>query len=172
MISEAQFELLNLFTADFDSQQPAHSTKNDTDYVLQSIWTILHDQPKLVEHALEVLDQCGRSIHSQLNQSNTFNSVIGVGVGGNKSIRQVVDPTGRYFFLVNGSQHQEYFCLNNFCSCQNFSQLSLLQQLDGRKLICKHLLAVRIGLALDMIDVCSCSFENFLTAFLANSTVA
>lgn len=168
MISEAQFELLNLFTANFDSQQTEHSTTDNTDYVLQSIWTILHDQPKLVEHALEVLDQCGRSTHSHFNQSHTFNSVISVG---NKSIRRVVDPAGRYFFLVNGSQHQEYICLDNFCSCQNFAQLSLLQQSGERKIICKHLLAVRIGLALRVIDVCSCSFENFLSAFLAISTL-
>jgi predicted nucleic acid-binding Zn finger protein len=147
MLSEAQYEILTavlpLRTRSYNERE---STSVIADIVLQSVWHVLHDQPKLIEHAMEVIDIDGKL---------------------RNPIQQYTDSSGRCFFLVRGSLGQDYLCLEQYCSCQNFAQLSFGHE---RKVMCKHLLALRISSTLGLTNVNNCTNESFLSTFLAAST--
>lgn len=136
MISDTQFELLHTLV-DISNTK---STK-DSDSILHSLCTTLHDQPKLLEHALEILDNDGKY----------------------KPVRQFTDPSQRRFFVVRGAQGQDYICFEQYCSCQSFSQLS---RSCNTRVLCKHMLAVHIACAMHGTDDHSISSEEFATTML------
>lgn len=48
-----------------------------------------------------------------------------------------------------GSKDREYLCLRQYCSCRSYSQMA---RNEGRKVLCKHLLAVKIARAMNLLD--------------------
>jgi SWIM zinc finger len=61
--------------------------------------------------------------------------------------------TSRVFWKVpsqsfRGAQQRDYTCTEKFCSCRSFSEMA---RTTTSEILCKHLLAVRIGTALNMI---------------------
>lgn len=110
---------------------------SDTESVLRAANFILHDEKKLLEVAVEVLDERPQPI------------------------RKVQSSCGRHFWLVAGSRGHTYVCLENFCHCRSFSEVLLSPQVvpgrpdqlpDEMKCdvpMCKHLLAVQLAEAID-----------------------
>lgn len=111
MLSEAQWEALEFWTED------AASSGVETEIVLSTVWSILRDQPKLIEHALTILDNDPKAC----------------------AIKRFTDATYRHFYTVRDEEEgEENICFENFCSCPSFAQLSSGHEM---KIMCKHLLA-------------------------------
>ena len=63
----------------------------------------------------------------------------------------VAEPSNRRYFCVKSERKTQnpYVCFENYCSCFDFSR----EVLPGRKLFCKHLLAIRFANALQWKDI-------------------
>jgi predicted nucleic acid-binding Zn finger protein len=130
MLSEAQWEALEFWTED------AASSGVETEIVLSTVWSILRDQPKLIEHALSILDKDPKA------------SVV----------KRFTDASNRHFYTVRGEEEEEEnICFENFCSCPSFAQLSSGHEM---KIMCKHLLATRIARALNSAEEINASPEQ------------
>ena len=63
----------------------------------------------------------------------------------------VAEPSNRHYFYVKSERKTQnpYVCFENYCSCFDFSR----EVLKGRKLFCKHLLAIRFANATGWKDL-------------------
>lgn len=129
MSSEAQWEALEFWT------ENAASSRVETEIVLSTVWSILRDQPKLIEHALNILDKDPKSC----------------------AVKRFTDAFSRHFYTVRGEEDDESICFENFCSCPSFAQLSSGHEM---KIMCKHLLAIRIARALNSVEEIHASPEH------------
>lgn len=130
MLSEAQWEAL-----DFWAEEETSSATVDTESVLSTMWSILRDQPKLIEHALNILDNDPKYC----------------------AVKRYTDSTNRHFYTVRGEDDDENVCFESFCSCPGFAQLSCGHEM---KIMCKHLLATRIARALKIAECVHSSLEQ------------
>ena len=75
-----------------------------------------------------------------------------LGILNKKLITKVVaEPSKRHYICVQSERKSQnpYICFNSYCSCYDFSR----EVLTGKKLLCKHLLAVRLAGALEWKDL-------------------
>ena len=75
-----------------------------------------------------------------------------LGILNKKLITKVVaEPSKRHYICVQSERKSQnpYICFNRYCSCYDFSR----EVLAGKKIICKHLLAVRLAGALEWKDL-------------------
>ena len=144
-LSCAQMELMDviLMDAEHRKQKSIESnipmcTEEQKLRLLQAIHFIMHDQLMLVESSIDVLD----NVHH------------------GHPIRKVISASsGREFWKVSSTftsnrshstfAKNHYVCTTTYCSCKRFAEQAKVFCNDG--LLCKHLLAVRIGTALNLI---------------------
>ena len=81
----------------------------------------------------------------------------------------VAEPSNRHYFYVKSERKTQnpYVCFENYCSCFDFSR----EVLTGRKLFCKHLLAIRFANAiawkgLNVRKATDAEFGSWLTTTL------
>jgi predicted nucleic acid-binding Zn finger protein len=104
----------------------------------------LSDQEKILDAALEIFDN--NSVHDDKSLTRSL-----------PVIEYTCDLAGetsegerrRSFYKVIGSKDREYLCLRQYCSCRSYSQMA---RNEGRKVLCKHLLAVKIARAMNLLD--------------------
>ena len=63
----------------------------------------------------------------------------------------IAKPSGRHYFCVNSERKMRnpYICFHNYCSCIDFAR----EVLCGKKMFCKHMLAIRFSSALSWKDL-------------------
>jgi predicted nucleic acid-binding Zn finger protein len=143
MLSEVQFDLLNSFQARFSSLPDSADSQVQ---VLKAVNFALFDHRKLLESAIEVL---GDDVHAPKIKSYKCVSCE------------------RFCWKVRGSHDKEYTCLEKFCSCPHFFNQCKVTQ--GR-VICKHLLAIKIQCMLRPFQFESVSDERFIELICSDST--
>lgn len=124
--SELQVTLMNAFlrTAEDGSKELPKEA------ILKQIGFILWDHQPLVENCLELFDDETKRIRRIKSASTT-----------------------RFFWKVpsqsfRGAQKKDYVCTEKFCSCRSFLELA---KSTKSEILCKHLLAIRMGTALGMV---------------------
>jgi predicted nucleic acid-binding Zn finger protein len=115
--------------------------------VLKSLDFALFDNRKLLESAVEMIGEDGRHSIKQ------FSSV----------------SCGRKCWKVRGSQDREYTCLSSFCSCPSYLMQS--KQASGR-VLCKHLLAIKIAGMLGSVEKEEVSDERFVDLLCQETSVS
>ena len=135
MLSPPQKELCDKF---LDSTK----TWENSDHVLRLACFYLHDQRKVLEGALEVLDGQERI------QCFAFQPECG---------------RRRCFWRVPGATGKSaaYTCVEYGCDCHRYIELAKSSDVEHEPM-CKHLIAVRVGTALGLIDVTLLSDEDFV----------
>lgn len=123
--SELQTEMMSSYLH-VDSYG-AHPSKET---VLKQVTFILYDQQPLVENSLDLLDDETKRITRIKSAS-----------------------TSRVFWKVpsqsfRGSNQKDYICTEKFCPCKSYRDLAKLGRHD---VLCKHLIAIRIGTALQLV---------------------
>ena len=144
-LSCAQMELMDVILMDAENRKQKSIENNDpmcTEEqklrLLQAIHFIMHDQLMLVESSIDVLD----NVHH------------------GHPIRKIISASsGREFWKVSSTfpsnrshgtfAKNHYVCTSTYCSCKSFAEQAKVFYDDG--VLCKHLLAVRIGTALNLI---------------------
>ena len=103
----------------------SEETLQEQDEVLKACSFILHDQRQLLEEAIAIIDQDHMLI-----------------------TRYQCSHHPRFIWKVS-SRRNVYICFTNYCPCRGFlDQLKTAlpaANIDGGKILCKHLLAIRIG---------------------------
>ena len=52
---------------------------------------------------------------------------------------------GRTIWIVPGSRGIDYICLQRYCSCRRFLELSKLSIHNDQSVLCKHLVAIKLA---------------------------
>ncbi len=139
MISESQSILLNLLVDSSRSASSSEISSTEVDNRLKQIHFILHDQMKLLEASMELLD------HER-----------------KKPVQEIIhDNSQRHFWKVLGSKDNEYLCFEKFCTCQSYQQL-LKSSYDDQPILCKHLLSIRIAKILGLVEKVSLPLDQFM----------
>jgi predicted nucleic acid-binding Zn finger protein len=112
--------------------------------VLKFFYYLLPNQD-LIEKSLEILD--GTTDHY-------------------KTVVEFEDSlTKRKYWKVVRARDREYLCLHNFCSCPAFSQIA--KTTTEGKVLCKHLLAVKLGMALNMVEMRQLNTQQFIDVMVS-----
>lgn len=144
-LTEHQFQLLDILCMNVGSQQQQQKQpdqpENDEKVFFKSlVFIFLNDSRKLLEDSVEIAE----------GSSGDFPIV--------RMFRS--KSSARSFSRVRGSRPGvEYFCLDKFCSCPNFIQQA---KATRGSVICKHLLAIKIGRALHKIEEKVLSDDKFV----------
>lgn len=145
MISSEQWELLNLLM-----DKGKHVTMEIEEVLTAANW-ILSQESKLLEGSLEILD----SMEDKDSPSPcpTIEAIYH-------------EESNRHYWKVQSRSQDSgyYLCLQESCSCP-FFMASLRQgvQPDNlQKIVCKHLVAVRLATALRRVKISRVSLERFL----------
>ena len=118
-VTNAQFRLLDATTRFYREQN-----NEDPSVVLKAVGFILFDHRKLLESALEVLDQAEAQ---------------------KRSIQQFqCEFSERVFWRVPGSGDKNYTCFAQYCSCPSFSNQA---KKTSERILCKHLLALQVDIS-------------------------
>lgn len=104
--------------------------RQSTETVLQQVAFILFDQQPLVENCLDLLDDESKRITRIKSAS-----------------------TSRVFWKVpsqsfRGANQRDYTCTEKFCPCKSYRESAKSVRHD---VLCKHLIAIRIGTALNLV---------------------
>lgn len=138
MFSESQSSALELLVVCSNAARVAGRVV-DVDDALRQVHFLLQDHTKLIEASLELLDHERKS-----------------------SVQMIEDDAGdRHFWRVQGSKEQDYLCLTRHCSCQSFQQLLKVSS-DSQPILCKHLLAIKLAVILDMVDRVKLPLDQFV----------
>ena len=80
----------------------------------------------------------------------------------------VAQPSGRHYFCVNSERktRNPYICFHNYCSCFDFSR----EVMCGKKMFCKHMLAIRLASALSWKDLTVRSASDLELGVWLNAT--
>ena len=80
----------------------------------------------------------------------------------------VAQPSGRHYFCVNSERKTKnpYICFHNYCSCFDFSR----EVMSGKKMFCKHMLAIRLSSALSWKDLTVRSASDLELGVWLNAT--
>eukprot|EP01041_Mallomonas_annulata_P001369 gene1369-2642_t len=140
-LTDIQLSLLAAISKTF--QKNSHNTESsikETD-IMNSLIFCLHDNVKLLENAVDVLD-CG-------------------------FVREITcRPSKRSCWKVSGSKGKEYTCLRDYCPCRSFFEQARLHSND---VMCKHLLAMRIAGPLGKLHIEEVSEDVFLAIISGSS---
>ncbi len=139
MTTKIQVELIDLVC-----EQHTVSQSVDEDSVLKQFGFILFDNLKLLESALDILDNDNDSI-----------------------VKYTVDVSNRIVWKVKGSQGKEYTCLDSFCSCPSF--LQQVRQDPSGCIMCKHLLGVKLATCLKRATSRTVNNDKFVELMCDNS---
>lgn len=145
MITNEQFDLLDVL---------AENEYKDIDDVLRSFYFILEDHKDKLQAAVEVINESESGI------------IVGRGTGGRKRAvihEYVHDESSRNFWKVLGSKDNEYLCFKSYCTCPSFQQTvkSVIPDSSNR-LICKHLIALRLARALKLVERHKVPLDTFM----------
>jgi predicted nucleic acid-binding Zn finger protein len=124
--SALQMEMMNSFLL-----KDGNKKDDVKETVLSQINFILNDQPHIIENCLDLLDDPTKQI--KLIKSAT---------------------TSRRFWKVpshsfRGAYQKDYICTEKFCPCKSYFELA---KITRDEILCKHLMAIRIGTALNVIN--------------------
>jgi predicted nucleic acid-binding Zn finger protein len=133
MLTESQIDLISVVCNHCSSKE------TDNESILRLFDFVLLDNRKVLEAAVDILDNSKFSIKKFTSESSD-----------------------RSCWKVHGSQGKDYMCLENFCSCQSYLQQA--KQHRGR-ILCKHLLAVRLATSMSKINCEVISDEKFAQKF-------
>ena len=139
MISNTQWNMLSAVTSVTEGE--LHG--DDPSHVLHVMNFALHDNRRLLDSAVDIIDDHDFPVK-----------------------QYCCDASGRSFYKVQGSQGREYICLGEYCNCASFLQTA--RQLQ-KNVICKHLLCVKISLALGKVVVHSITEEMFVDMLCEDS---
>ena len=139
MISASQVEYM-------DSLLDAE-TVYDREELLRMCRFYLYDQLKVLESAVDIVDSpfvsgTGASVVSKVRCYRSQSSA-------------------RSFWIVPGSRGAEYTCVSGGCTCQSYLEMSKSAGVNI-EVMCKHLIAIRLATALDMVVHETLSDENFV----------
>jgi predicted nucleic acid-binding Zn finger protein len=123
--SEQQINMVNLFLKEVTNRP--HDTKES---IIKQVDFILYDQSHLIENCLEILDDHSKQI-KRIKSANTIRCFWKV-------------PSHAF----KGAYQKDYTCTEKYCTCKSFTELA---KISRQSVLCKHLLAVRIGTALNLI---------------------
>ena len=115
-----------------------HDTSKNEDDIIRMIESF-YDDTKLMESALEILDKTNQIIEFR----------------GSCKYRKI--------WKIIGSKDKSYYCLYNFCPCQSYENNN---KSSSKVVLCKHLLAIRIALALRKTLETVISDEEFILSSL------
>eukprot|EP01039_Chlorochromonas_danica_P011035 gene11035-12285_t len=142
MISSEQWELLNLLM-----DKGKHITMEIEEVLTAAHW-ILSQESKLLESSLEILDS--------MEDSSTSPTIEAI----------YHEETNRHYWKVQSRSQDSgyYLCLQESCSCP-FFMTSLRQgglPDNQQKIVCKHLVAIRLATALRRVKMQRVPLERFL----------
>ena len=123
--SELQIEMMSSYLR--TESYGAHQSKET---VLKQVTFILFDQQPLVENCLDLLDDETKRI-TRIKSAST-----------SRVFWKVPSQSSR------GSNQKDYICTEKFCPCKSYRDLARLGRHD---VLCKHLIAIRIGTALQLV---------------------
>ena len=109
MVSKIQIDLIQNL-----SDSVSSTTTVDESNILKSLNFILYDNHKILESAMDIVDDID-----------------------NKIIKYKSNSSSRHFWKVNGSQGNQYICFEKFCPCQSFLQQA---RQTTENVYCKHIL--------------------------------
>ena len=123
--SDLQVQMMNSFLVD-DASRISQAKET----ILKQLAHILFDQQHLIENCLDLLDDETKQV---------------------KRVKSAT--TTRVFWKVpsqsfRGANQKDYTCTEKFCPCKSFRDLS---KSSNGEVLCKHLLVIRIGSALNLI---------------------
>ena len=120
-------------------------TVYDREELLRMCRFYLYDQLKVLESAVDIVD-------------GPF-----VSGGVTSKVRCCHSHSGaRSFWMVPGSRGAEYTCVSGGCTCQSYLEMSKSAGVNV-EVMCKHLIAIRLATALDMVAHETLSDESFVT---------
>jgi hypothetical protein len=141
MLSSSQKDLCDKFL-------DATKTWESTDHILRLASFYLHDQRKVLEGALDVLDGQERI------QCFAFQPEC----GRRRCFWKVPVSTGK---------SAAYTCVEYGCDCHRYIEMAKSNDVEHEPM-CKHLIAVRVGTALGLVDVTFVSDEDFVRKLAEN----
>lgn len=138
MISDEQWELLELLVA------KGKLVAMDIDELLTAANYLFSEQGKLLDAALEIIDtqddQRFRPVHEYVEETSS-----------------------RRYWKVIGSHDTQYLCLEGYCNCPFFMNAMRSHSADVQgRIVCKHLIAVRLASALRRVEIHRLPLEKFM----------
>lgn len=149
-ISESQQQLIEWLlhqdqvipTKAIHERKPIPMLKSEA---LRWFYYILPDHEKLLEAAVEILD---RGLSQEIGGHSHSSPVQ----------EYYLSSNSRCFWKVAGSsRNREYLCLKNYCSCKSFCHIA---RGPSNRIICKHLLAVKIARVIGLAERKLCEKEE------------
>ena len=150
MLSDSQHDLLDRviqkFRHDIESNElnvAISNAQSALHTLLTNLAFVLFDNRKILDSAVDILDDSDNSI---------------------RHYRTLNASPPRKMWIVKGSQGNDYICLERFCPCAFY-----LQQARNRKgrILCKHLLAIKLFVAIKRENVQILDDEEFARAMCA-----
>ena len=152
MLREPQLKQLD----DLLNSEPCALGPCDETKVMKYLRSLLWDQVKLVDSAVELID----------NMKANEMSIICYA-----SLPVTNSKIKRRCFRVPGStKGAEYTCLPNFCPCRSFIDLSKQSQSPAQTIMCKHLLAIRVATLLGMVTTENLPDPQFVAKMCQETT--
>lgn len=143
MLKRSQVNLIDgLFRASDNDQQQLQYHGDilkdpNFDNVLNFMRFALCDQTKLLDSAVDLLDNIkGNDTVIQCYHSNPVS---------NSTIKR------KCWRIPGSDKGTEYTCLLNYCPCANFTEMTKCAS-EGRVVMCKHLVAIRIATAMNLVS--------------------
>ena len=159
VISKVQSDLLKFFVeekrrifneqSNDEGESMIHPLLSQED-ILKTVYVLLPNHSKLIDASLEILDTTTESY---------------------KPVVEFEDESicKRRFWKVIRSRDKEYVCFHNFCSCPSYAQVA--KTLAEGRVFCKHLLAVKLGIALQMTEKRRLTTPQFIDFMVAASVL-
>lgn len=152
MLQEAQLTVLNQLLED----EPCSKGPCDETKALNFVRYILWDQVKLVDSAVELIDNMKAN-----DMSITCYASLPVT---NSKIKR------RCFRVPGSTKGTEYTCYPNFCPCRSFFDMSKQSQYPAQTVMCKHLIAIRVATLLGLVTTENLPDPQFVQKFCQEST--
>ena len=149
MVAESQLVLVDALchtaASDESHNKGEYSDQHQMKF-FRTMYTILHDNKKLLEDSIDLVD----SFRTGASLLRYF-----------ECEKPPTDSKSRRIFAkVKGSRPgTEYLCLARYCSCPSFANKA---RQTSSSVICKHLLALKIGVALKIIIPQQLPIEKFM----------
>ena len=161
-LSPAQVEFLDallLTRQDHDMPPPTRWEEAVTEdelsaraHVFRAVNFMLHDHSQLVESGIDVLGSDAQPIRKIVSASTgrAFWKVPSTNTTHNQHNRR----------SSGGGSGGAYVCTTTFCTCKSFAEQAKALSAD-QHILCKHLLAVRLGTALNVVECATVSDAAF-----------
>lgn len=124
------------------------------DKVLKIAQFALHDLPKLMESAVDLLDSI------KANQT-IIRCYASQGPGGRR----------KCWRMPGSDKGTEYTCMLHYCPCPTYTELAG-RVTEGRTVMCKHLVAIRLATALGIVNESVLGDEQFVAKMCETPVVS